>query len=117
MGCFVKVNRHGYLAYRLYWNKLTSWEGTGLRDTPRNHEKVAARAAVIADEIDAGTFDYLRWFPNGNKARWFRPAPPPAPQEPPTVSEYAERTWLQRKVPPLVRATLADTYRSALKHI
>jgi integrase len=32
-----------------------------------------------------------------------------------TIREYAEQMWLPRKVPPLVRASLTDTYRSALR--
>ena len=28
MACKVKVNRHGYLAFRLYWDGNESWEGT-----------------------------------------------------------------------------------------
>src|SRR5437870_1061584 len=44
-----------------------------------------------------------------------RPTPPPAPTPGPTVQAYAEGTWLPRKVPPFVRATLADTYRSDLR--
>ncbi len=27
MACKVKVNRHGYLAFRLYWDGNESWEG------------------------------------------------------------------------------------------
>ena len=103
MSCHVKTNRHGYLAYRLYWQNRTSWEGTGLRDTPRNREKLEARARVITEEIAGGTFDYLRWFPDGNKAALHRPAGEGAtPSEAPTVDAYAERTWLPRKVPPNV---------------
>ncbi len=99
MSCIVKTNQHGYLAYRLYWKNLTSWEGTGLKDSPKNREKMQRKADMISDEIADGTFDYLRWFPTGNKARLFRPAPPRLPERPPTVREYAEQTWLPRKVP------------------
>src|SRR5262249_55515243 len=42
-----------------------------------------------------------------------RPPTPPAPRPPVTVCAYAEQIWLPRKVPPLVHASLADTYRSA----
>ena len=47
MGCRIKTNRHRYLAYRLFWNNITSWEGTGLKDTAPNREKLRARAQVI----------------------------------------------------------------------
>ncbi len=73
MACKVKINRHGFLAYRLYWNGWESWEGTGLRDTPRNRKRVEARAVLINEEMEARAFDYLRWFPEGNKADQFKP--------------------------------------------
>lgn len=112
MACMIRTNRHGYLAYRLRWNGLESHEGTGLRETPGNRAKLEARARVISDEMKAGTFDYLRWFPRGHLARHF------APLEPSRVMlhEYAE-TWLARKEPPLVRAWLAKTYAKHLRHI
>jgi hypothetical protein len=114
MACIVKANRHGYLAYRLFWRGLKSWEGTGLKDTPKNREKLERRAIAMSDEIVEGTFDYLRWFPKGNKAHLFRPAAPSAAPTP-TLREYADQTWLPRKVAPMVRATLADTYRCELR--
>jgi integrase len=117
MSCHVKVNRHGYLAFRLYWQGRESWEGTALRDTPGNRAKMEARATVMAQEIRDRSFDYLRWFPKGNKAPTFRPAGPAALAVAPTVEEYAERTWLPRKVPPMVRASLADTYEWAVRHV
>jgi len=118
MACIVKANQHGYLAYRLFWEGRRSWEGTNLKDTPKNREKLAARAAVMSQEMEARTFDYLHWFPKGNKAPLFRPTPAVVPLPIPTVRAYAKDTWLPRKVAPLVRATLADTYRSALnRHI
>jgi len=117
MSCRVKANRHGYLALRLYWENRTSWEGTALRDTPGNRAKLEARARVITDEMAEQRFDYLRWFPHGNKAALFRPAGTSALATPPTVDAYAERTWLPRKVPPLVRASLTKTYRKAIRHV
>src|SRR5262245_31895767 len=105
MACHVKVNRHGFLAYRLFWRdpklgRLRSWEGTRLADTPKNREKIAGRARVISDEMKAGTFDYLHWFKNGNRAHLFRPQAPAPTPAPPTIREYAERVWLPRKQPP-----------------
>jgi hypothetical protein len=35
---------------------------------------------------------------------------------PPTIVEWAEAVWLPRKVPPLVRTSLADTYRKHLRN-
>ena len=71
MGCSVRTNRHGYLAFRLYFQGLQSHEGTKLRDTPENRRRVDARARAIDEEIRDGVFDYLRWFPCGNLAPRF----------------------------------------------
>ncbi len=77
VGCILKRNRHGFLALRLFWNGMRSWEGTGLADTPENRTLLEAAALVISSEIKKKTFDYLRHFPKGNKAHLFRPATEP----------------------------------------
>ncbi len=110
MACKVKVNRHGFLAFRLYWNGQTSWEGTGLVDTPKNRERMEARAVLISEEMERSTFNYLHWFPEGNKAQQFRPAP----TTPQTVGEYY-RVWIERKQPPFVRKGLARDYRDQFR--
>jgi integrase len=112
MACAIRTNRHGYLAYRLRWNGLESHEGTGLRNTPGNRAKLEARARVISDEMKTGTFDYLRWFPRGHLAGQFGPVE----RSRVMLHEYAD-TWLARKEPPLVRASLGKTYTKHLRHI
>jgi hypothetical protein len=74
MACRIKVNQHGFLAFRLFWTGIRSWEGTSLKDTPENRKLMEAQALLIAREMKNGTFDYLTWFPHGNKAHLFRPA-------------------------------------------
>jgi len=91
MSCTVRVNRHGYLAFRLYWNRVESHEGTKLKDTPENRAKVEARAFVISQEMADGAFDYLRWFPDGNMARRFRAEAQPAHDRTITVSAFFRR--------------------------
>jgi len=112
MACFVKTNRHGFLALQVFWRGLRTWEGTGLRDMPENRRLVEAKALLMNAEMDAGTFDYLRFFPKGNKAPTLAPAviEPPADLGPRTVGEYY-RVWIDRKKPPMVRAGLARDYR------
>jgi hypothetical protein len=44
-------------------------ETTELRDTPENRALLGKQAAIIGAEIRAGTFDYARWFPGGNRVR------------------------------------------------
>ena len=117
MGCTIRVTRRGYLAYRLRSKSIPGYqsqERTGLKDSPKNRAKLAARARVISDEIRAGTFDYLRWFPHGNIADRTRPRAP----SPLTIGEYAEQVWLPRNQPPLVREWCAWDYKKHLrKHI
>ena len=72
MGCSVRKNRHGYLAFRLRFDDRESHEGTKLKDSPENRRRVEERARVIDQEIRDGTFEYLRWFPDGNLAASFR---------------------------------------------
>lgn len=91
------------------------WEGTGLRDTPENRRLVEARALLINAEIAAGRFDYLRHFPEGNRARAQKPAEDRETlRMPSTVGEYYQ-VWIERKKPPMVRAGLARDYRDQFR--
>jgi len=114
MACKVKVNQHGFLAFHLFWNGQRSWEGTGLKDTAKNWRRVEARAVLISEEMENGTFDYLERFPDGNKANFFKPKEDPATlKEKPkqkTVGEYYQ-DWIVRKKPPFVRRSLERDYR------
>jgi Arm domain-containing DNA-binding protein/integrase-like protein len=111
MACKVKVNRHGFLAFRLYWDSYESWEGTEWRDTPKNRERAQARAVLISEQMDNGSFDYLKWFPEGNKAKQFRkPSTVDVSTADRTVRNYYER-WVETKQPPLVRKSLARDYQ------
>jgi len=111
MACKLKVNQHGYLAFSLFWSdpdfgKLRSWEGTGLKNTPENREFLQAKAVLISREIKKGGFDYLKWFPEGNKSHLFNPKE----SKPETVGSYY-RQWIERKKPPIVRRGLERDYR------
>src|SRR5262245_26613333 len=79
MACKVRVNRHGRLLYRIHWSgfipvtgKEETREGSTFKDTPANRKIMEAQATLIDRDIKAGTFDYLKWFPNGNVAKYFR---------------------------------------------
>ena len=110
VGCRIKVNRHGFLAFRIFWNKNRSWEGTGLRDTPANRQLVEAKAVLIGREIKSGNFDYLKWFPEGNRAEELAPKA----AAPKTIGEYY-RVWIERKKPPVVRPGLERDYKEHFK--
>jgi integrase len=110
----VKVNRHGFLALRLFWNGMRSWEGTGLRDTPENRKLLEAAALVISSEIKKKSFDYIKHFPTGNKARLFRPAEQLSPSQI-TVATYY-KIWI-RKQEERVRPHRVKDYEAIPRHI
>jgi len=116
MACKVKVNRHGYLAFRFYWNGREFWQGTGWRDTAKNRTKAEGKAVEITEEIKGGTFNYLKWFPKGNKAHEFAPKDSTAPAEnkPLTVRRFYEE-WIEKKKPPFVRLSLRRDYQQSFK--
>jgi integrase len=109
MSCKVSRNRHGNLLFRLYWNGVECWEGIALPDTPENRKLAEAKAQLIDREMKAGTFEYLRWFPAGNKAKLFRQEQ--AKTEPKTIRQYYE-DWTKDKVPPFVKKTRGRKYKS-----
>jgi integrase len=104
--CRVKVNRHGRLAFQIFWRGMSTWEGTGLPDTPENRQLVEAKAILITREIKNRKFDYLKSFPKGNKAEELNPKA--------TIGEYY-RVWIERKKPPVVRPGLERDYKEHFK--
>jgi len=124
MSCTIRVNKHGNLCLRLFWQGR-EWQervtnrGRPARDNTANRKRVEARAQLINEEMEAGTFDYLKWFPNGNKAHLFRPNEinPPAEAKPQTVKQRFD-AWIETKKPPFVRRSLERDYRQAFsKHV
>jgi len=66
-------------------------EYTALADTPSNRKRLSKVLEKIEEEISAGTFDYLRYFPQGNPPTSIAPSVPPATQ-PGGVSPELVRT-------------------------
>jgi len=106
MGCKIYISKKGFLVYRLQWNGRRSWEGTTLRDTPQNRKRVEQDADLMSREIKAGRFDYVRWFPAGNKT----PKTEPAMRLGWTVREYYDK-WILQQRPPLVRKSNERAYK------
>jgi hypothetical protein len=79
------------------------------KDTPKNRTRAEARAVLISDHIDNGTFDYLKWFPEGNKAPEFKPKDE-TENQPSTVGEYFN-VWIESKKPPAVCKGQERDYR------
>src|SRR5688572_22382943 len=96
MACKVLKAKGGiHLGLRLIWHGIRSWETTRLEDTSDNWRYLNAIAEIISREMRLGTFDYLKHFPDGNRAHLFRQdAPRPAAQV--TVRSYYEK-WIDRR--------------------
>jgi integrase len=109
MACKVKVNRHGNLYFKVHWDGLEAWEGTSLKGTSRNRQRMEARAVLISEEIENGTFDYLKYFPQGNKAHLFRGKEFEVERK--TIRDYFEE-WMLDKLPPLFKKSRVRKYRS-----
>ena len=109
MACRVKVNQHGYLAFRFYWHGRQFWQGTGWPDTEKNRKKAEGKAVEITEELKAGTFNYLKWFPRGNKAHEFKAHTAQLEPKTITVGNYY-REWIERRKPPFVRPGLHYDY-------
>ena len=121
-GCWVEPTRGGLLRFRFRWRlpgepefrKFS--ETTELRDTPENRALLAKQAAIIGAEIGAGNFDYARWFPKGKGAIKVEPRNSIAPSAKRiTIGDYF-KTWIERKLPPLVRPSRARDYRNHFRY-
>lgn len=109
MGCTVHANRHASLTFRIYYQGREFWEGLGLPDTAANRRVAEAQAIIISDEIERKSFDYLKWFPGGNKAHLFRDERDRAERK--TLRGYYQR-WIADKKPPICKKSRYHNYRS-----
>jgi len=118
--CFVETTPAGRLRFRFRW-KLPNGrqrffsEATALSDTVHNRRLVEKQAALIGAEIRLSVFDYLKWFPNGNRANDFLRPKVALSERIPTVREYYEQ-WIKAKIPPAVRESLARDYRNQFRN-
>ena len=62
-------------------------ESSGLKDNPRNRKRVEDKDKAIKYHLKNGTFDYLKFFPDGSKRKYFRN------QNGTTFSNYWERWY------------------------
>ncbi len=121
MSCIVKLGAKRKdgglrkLAFLLYFNGITSWEGTELLDTPENRALAEAKALLISHEMTQGAFDYLAHFPNGNKAYLFRPDVP-KPKAAITVRAFKE-LWIKKQITRVRPHRIKDYESQFRKHI
>ena len=116
MACKVDANRHNRLRFRLNYHGREWTEGIGLKDTVKNRMRADARAVLISEEMERDEFDYLRWFPNGNRAHEFgaKQSAPAVEIKPLTVRKFYEE-WIEKKKPPFVRLSLQRDYQQHFK--
>lgn len=107
----VTRTRHGTLAIRGDVGGEQFWEGTGEKDTPENRVQYEKQCLVMNFEVEHGTFDYSKWFPEGNRARRAEHAKTSNGMSLKTFYE----DWVEDKKPPLVRKSLAVAYRQHFK--
>jgi len=88
---------------------------TAPSDTLQNRRLVEKQAALIGAEIRAHVFDYLKWFPNGNRATDFLRSKVAPSQHIPAVREFYEH-WIKSRVSPTVRQSLARDCRNHFRN-
>jgi integrase len=121
MSCIVKLGARRKdggsrkLAFRLYFNGITSWEGMELIDTPQDRDLAEAKALLISHEMNQGVFDYLAHFPNGNKAYLFRPDVP-KPKAALTVRAYYQY-WIKKQTARVRPHRIKDYESQFRRHI
>jgi Arm DNA-binding domain len=95
MSCKVKVIGKppaDYLHFQIFWRGQRFWQRTGLKNTRQNLEMVEATARAISQQIQDKNFNYLQFFPKGNKAHLFRQGPD---DDQSSVSSFTVETLLQ----------------------
>ena len=128
--CSVEITSTGLFRFRFRWKTPDGLvkkfaEATALRDTPENRARVERQAEMIGAEIRGGAFEYLKWFPNGNRAaehltaagiRVEQKTAVGVAQRGPRFDSWTVRRyygeWIERKTSPLVRASAARDYRN-----
>lgn len=111
------LNRHGYFFIRFRWGDLQCSEGTKVKGRregrkaipldPGEYTYIQKVAQEISKGITAGTFNYLEYFPKGNRAAHFKPG---------GASSFRghAQNWLDEKRPPEGRQGTWEFYRSII---
>lgn len=114
MSAKIGVNHHGNLRFRIYWRsrsfqeRAESADGTSWKDTPENRREAQETLDKINADIKADRFDYLKYFPKGNKAEHFKKEK--AAAAPKTIrSFYAE--WITKFENGLAKKSRERGYR------
>src|SRR4030042_655884 len=83
-----------YIYFRCYLpsgRKALCAESTGLKDNEKNRKIAQDKDKAIAYHLKTGRFDYLAFFPEGSKSKYFK-----KPQSDYVFSEWWDK-WLEEK--------------------
>lgn len=120
---YLVLNHHSFLSIRfrvkVAGKLIQCCEGTKVRakksgdtfipDDPRAFEALEKWVSDITREIDAGEFSYLRHFPDGNKAKLFKPGGPRL------FRDHAEQ-WLADKKNELESPSTSEMYEGTIDY-
>jgi integrase len=104
---WMSPNRHGYLRICFRWQGVECKEGTKLKDTPANRQRLQPTLDQLQYEIDQGLFDYRRHFPHGTRVARFGGGEAQGREAMTPFAQYAVQ-WLEANAYALTPAT----YRS-----
>jgi integrase len=104
---WMSPNRHGYLRICFRYQAVECKEGTKLKDTPANRQRLQQKLDQLQYEIDQGVFDYRRHFPRGTKGPRFGGGEGEGREAMMPFAQYAVQ-WLDTNK----YALTAATYRS-----
>jgi len=109
-------SERGRLFLDFRWKGVRCREWTGRSDTPTDRAELKKLIRQIDGEIAAGTFEYIKRFPEGSRRSAFAPPSFPAGPCPPTFAEHA-RTWIENRRPWLAGGTQYDYERILEAHL
>ncbi len=90
----VRSTKDGYLFLDFYYKDVRCREYTTLEDNEKNRSYLEKVMATIEKEKAKGTFDYLKYFPEGGKADYFGKGERPA--IPQTSGQYGFEQFSQK---------------------
>jgi len=103
-----------FLGFR--WKGVRCREWTGRSDTPTDRAELKKLIRQIDGEIAAGTFEYIKRFPEGSRRNAFAPPSSLPAHAPPTFAGHA-RTWIENRRPWLAVGTQYDYERILEAHL
>jgi len=109
-------SERGRLFLDFRWKGVRCREWTGRSDTPTDRAELKKLIRQIDGEIAAGTFDYIKHFPEGSRRNTFAPPSPLPAHAPPSFAEHA-RIWIENRRPWLAGGTQYDYERILEAHL